>query len=215
MNYRQLCEQVDDSFHKLITEIIVREQPDSRAFGAYVEKMVKDRWIELCKTWGKAPNPHPGRRTIYDVSFTDKGHLVGIDIKSKDLDETRYSNGGICAVSNLLRFIVKEEGLLILSEFGYTISGAKVNFDYVASIPFHCLPEKIYRIENLGTGQLRLNYTLKEALPDVNWSRSRIEFCELFAKLCIGHYDKVSKVTRERRKAIEEFVESGYKKIKL
>ena len=215
MTPRPLCIQIDNSFRNLITETIVGEQPDSRAFGAYVEKMVKDRWIELCQSWDKSPNPHPGRRTIYDVSFTDKGHLVGIDIKSKDLDESRYSNGGICAVSNLLKLLVREKGLLVLSEFGYTISGGKVDFSYVASIPIHCLPEKIYRIENLGTGQVRLNYTLQEALPDVNWNRTRIEFFESFAKLCIDHYNRVSKVALKRRKAIEDFIKSGYTTIRL
>lgn len=187
---RNLCNRVNTSFCNLIEESVVTEQPDSRAFGAYVEKYIKDKWETLCAEWGTAPQPHPGRRTIYDVSFLRSGQIVGLDIKSKDLDTTRYSDGGICAISNLLRFLVREKAAFLLSEFGYKIEGGTVSFEYVKTAPFQCLPYDIYRIENLGTGQIRLNYTIKEARTSIDWNRSNEEFFKHFAQLCLNHYIK-------------------------
>lgn len=212
---RNLCNRVNTSFRTLIEESVVTEQPDSRAFGAYVEKYIKDKWVTLCAEWGTTPQPHPGRRTIYDVSFLRNGQIVGLDIKSKDLDSRRYSDGGICAISNLLRFLVRDRAAFLLSEFGYKIEDGTVSFEYVKTAPFQCLPYDIYRIENLGTGQLRLNYTIEQAWQDIEWNRSNEQFFAQFAQLCLQHYKRVSGVANKRYKAIEEFIESEFTEIRL
>ena len=215
MNLQNFYRQTDKSFEQLISNTVMKEQPDSRAFGAYVEKLIKDNWQNLCKEWGAIPQEHPGRRTIYDVNCIVENEKIGFDIKSKDLDTTRYADGGICAVGNLLKYMVRNNASLILSEFGYMIKNNSVVFDYVVSIPFHLLPEDTYRIENLGTGQLRLNYTLKKSYQDVSWNRTKTSFYEIFSKLCLKHYSKVSEVAEKRRKAIEWFIKSGYKEINI
>jgi hypothetical protein len=212
---RALCGKVNNSFSHLIQQRVVVEQPDSRAFGAYVEKRIKDEWKSLCLEWGTIYRPHPGRRTIYDVSFEFRDQVVGLDIKSKDLDSTRYSDGGICAISNLLRFLVRENSTFLLSEFGYKIDTGDVSFAYVKTAPFQCLPFDIYRIENLGTGQIRLNYTIEEAWNKIEWDRTNEEFFKHFSQLCLAHYQRVAGDAKKRYKAIEAFIKSGFTEVKL
>jgi hypothetical protein len=212
---RNLCDKVSASFRRLIERSVVTEQPDSRAFGAYVEKYIKDNWESLCVEWGTTPRPHPGRRTIYDVSFVHNGQMIGLDVKSKDLDARRYSDGGICAIGNLLRFLVRDKAAFLLSEFGYRIQDGGVSFVYVRTAPLQCLPFGIYRIENLGTGQIRLNYTVEEAWSHIDWNRSNDQFFRRFAQLCLDHYRRVAGDANKRYKAIEAFVESGFTEIRL
>lgn len=212
---KNVCHMVNDSFNSLVQQKVVVEQPDSRAFGAYVEKLIKDEWESLCLAWGTTYRAHPGRRTIYDISFEDRNQIVGIDIKSKDLDSTRYSDGGICAISNLLRFLVREEGAFLLSEFGYKIDDGDVSFTYVKTAPFQCLPFDMYRIENLGTGQIRLNYTIEKAWTKIEWGRTNEKFFKHFSQLCLTHYQRVAGDANKRYKSIEAFINSGFTEIKL
>jgi hypothetical protein len=149
------------------------------------------------------------------VSFEHHNQVVGIDIKSKDLDTTRYSDGGICAISNLLRYLVRENGAFLLSEFGYHIDGGDVKFAYVKTAPFQCLPFDIYRIENLGTGQIRLNYTIEEAWDGIEWDRTNKRFFKNFSQLCLEHYKRVAGDANKRYKAIEGFIDSDYTEVRL
>ncbi len=212
---KSVCANINSSFNHLLGERVMAEQPDSRAFGAYVEKLIKDEWESLCLQWGTSPRPHPGRRTIYDVSFESGSQIIGIDIKSKDLDTTRYSDGGICSISNLLRFLVRQKGAFLLSEFGYKISRGDVSFEYVKTAPLQCLPLDIYRIENLGTGQVRLNETIEQAWNRIEWDRTEKNFLKHFSVLCLDHYRKVAGVANKRYRKIETFIDSGFTEINL
>ena len=54
--------------------------------------------------------------------------------------------------------------------------------------PFHCLPDNVYRIENPGTGQVRLNYTINQVWSEINWERTYYELFEIFCELAIIHH---------------------------
>ena len=61
----------------------------------------------------------PGRRTIYDFGLLAEGQTIGIDVKTKDLDSKSYSDGGICAVGNLLKCLSNDNGQFLITEFGH------------------------------------------------------------------------------------------------
>ena len=209
------CAGIDTTLAEFVRDGDYPEQPDARAFGGFVEKAVLDAWSEFCDRWDVSPRDHPGRRTIYDASFVEDGCVVGVDFRTKDLADDRYSDGGVCAVANLLRWMVRERGILIIAEFGYTIVDGVAEFSYVASAPVHALPLETYRIENLGTGQLRLNQTIKQSLPDIQWKRTPEEFFASFAPTCIAHYETVRERAASRIEAVEAFIESGFTSITL
>lgn len=100
--------ELDTALGRLLRERTFPEQPDSRAFGASIEDAVVPAWPEVCAAIGVDPLPRPGRRTIYDAALLMDGTLVGVDIRTKDLASGRYSDGGVCAVGNLLRWMVRE-----------------------------------------------------------------------------------------------------------
>ncbi|MCB5262539.1 MAG: hypothetical protein LHW64_03085 [Candidatus Cloacimonetes bacterium] len=105
--------------------------------------------------------------------------LFGFDVKTKDLDSTRYSDGGVCAIGNLLKFMANDKGVFVIVEFGHNKSTAKNNArdsEYIRVAPFHTLPKDMYRIENLGTGQIRLNYTVNQVWDEIDWNRSDNDF---------------------------------------
>lgn len=184
------------------------ERPDSRALGAYVEKRIRESWPNICRALGGRSLPFPGRRSIYDAAVELHNTLIGIDVKSKDLDERRYADGGICSVDNLLRFMVHRKAILIVVEIGYRVEKGQVNVQYERAAPIHCLPSDIYRIENLGTGQVRLNYAVDDA--QIEWSRTASEFFKVFSELSMTHYKKVATVATQRRGKIQRFVDSGF-----
>jgi hypothetical protein len=212
---RELCQTIDETLTEFIGMRDIAQQPDARAFGGYVEAAVLASWPDLCVVWCVAPLAHPGRRTIYDASFKAGDLVVGVDFRTKDLAKGRYSDGGICAVGNLLRWMVKERSTLLVTEFGYTIDDEIAAFAYVATAPIHALPSETYRIENLGTGQLRLNASVRDILPTVAWDRTAEEFFEAFSGLCLTHYDRVRVGAAVRLAAVEDFVASGYTRISL
>jgi hypothetical protein len=69
------------------------------------------------------------------------------------------------------------------------------------------------RIENLGTGQVRLERSLHDA--ELSWDCAPEDFLALFAPLCLAHYHRVAKVAQRRAEAIERFIESGYRSLGL
>jgi hypothetical protein len=212
---KEIAAAIDGSLMTLVTRAAVPEQPDARAFGAAVEKAVLSQWVELCRAWGVTALPTPGKRTIYDAGFVCDSGPVGVDFRTKDLCEGRYSDGGICAVANLLRWMVRDGATLLVTEFGYTVENGFANFAYVASALLHTLPFDVYRLANLGTGQLRLARSIRESLPEAARDRPPAEFFAFFSSLCVGHYERVRDDAIARIRAIEGFADSGFSSIAL
>jgi hypothetical protein len=143
--------------------------------------------------------------------------MWGFDVKTKDLDSMRYSDGGVCAVGNLLKFLANDQGVFAIVEFGHTLSNAKGGRDieYIRVAPFHILPEDAFRIENLGTGQVRLNYTLNQVWDEIQWDKTLESFYRGFCSLAITHYKRVKADAEKRIRSIEVFIENGYKNFKF
>ncbi len=134
-------------------------------------------------------------------------------MKTKDLDSTRYSDGGICAVGNLLKFLANDKGTFLITEFGHNKLSTRGNtrdIEYIRVAPFIMLPQNAYRIENLGTGQVRLNYTVNQVWDEIAWDRDLKDFYDLFVDLAITHYRRVSSDAIKRISALEEFRNNGY-----
>jgi len=187
---------------------------DSRAFGAMIEKKIAEGWIEICEKLGYSPLPRPGRRTIFDFAFNLENTTVGIDVKTKDLDSTRYSDGGICAVGNLLKYLANDKAVFLIAEFGHNRSSEKSalrDIEYIRVAPFTLLPSNAYRIENLGTGQVRLNYTINQVWDEIEWNRDMKGFYDRFTELAILHYQRVGRDAQRRLATIKEFRENGYR----
>jgi hypothetical protein len=220
MNLRDTSQKLETEFSKLFEELRsgIAAREDSRAFGAMVEHRIKKNWRSICLKCGVAPMPIPGKKTVYDFGFKIDGRIVGVDAKTKDLDSKKYSDGGICSVRNLLKFLVNDKGQFIIAEFGHKLSiksAKKRDLEYVRVVPFTMLPAKAYRIENLGTGQLRLDCTINEVWDEIEWSRNIKEFYNLFAELAIKHYQKVGKVAQQRLKSMRAFQQSNHAQFKL
>ena len=206
-----LGDKLSTLFEEVRSGIAARE--DSRAFGAMVEKRIADNWAGICRDLGYSPLSRPGRRTIFDFAFLREDTTVGIDVKTKDLDKRSYSDGGICAVGNLLKYLANDRGAFLIAEFGHTESSEKSgarDIEYIRVAPFTFLPVDAYRIENLGTGQVRLNYTLNQVWDEIEWDRDMKEFYDNFTELAIRHYERVGRDARKRIDAINKFRENGY-----
>jgi hypothetical protein len=170
--------------------------------------------IKLCAEWGVEPGARPGRRTIYDACFLRNGAFVGIDFTTKDLNDERYADGGVCSVGNLLRFLgPRDDATLIVAEFGYKIENDDVRFVHVAAAPIHCLSPEILRIENLGTGQVRLDESL--STTQIRWNQSKGDFFAGFCPRCLLHYERVQVRAEERAAAIQAFVDSHFEELRL
>lgn len=215
INFKELSQKVQTEVEKLFGEYQsgISEREDSRAFGASIESKIKTNWSNICHTLGYEEVPIPGRRTIFDFAFRASDTLIGFDIKTKDLDKQRYSDGGVCAVENLLKYLANDRGVFMIIEFGHYQAKEGLNLrdlEYIRVAPFHTLPPDTYRIENLGTGQVRLNYTLNESWKELKWDRSYNDFFEIFCDLAIKHYERVGRVAEQRKNAIIEFKKNGY-----
>ena len=178
-----------------------------------IERRIGDNWNAICERLGFEPVPLPGRRSIFDFGFKFEGQIIGIDIKTKDLDETSYSDGGICAVGNLLKFLANDKGTFLIVEFGHNKAAEKTearDIEYIRVAPFIMLPANCYRIENLGTGQVRLNYTLHQVWEEIEWERSVNDFYQIFIDLAILHYKRVTRDAEKRIKALELFRNEGF-----
>lgn len=183
-NIRKIELEIETLFEELRSGISARE--DSRAFGAMIEKRITENWNKVCSNLGYQAIDIPGRRTIFDFACNIENKLFGFDVKTKDLDSTRYSDGGVCAVGNLLKFLANDKGVFMIVEFGHdksTTKNSSRDIEYIRVAPFHCLPENTYRIENLGTGQVRLNYTINQVWDEIDWNRSYSDFFDIFANL--------------------------------
>lgn len=215
MNYEQISQNIEDKVSELFSELRsgISEREDSRAFGAMIEKRITQNWPTICKELGYEPLGIPGRRTIFDFACKVEGKLFGFDVKTKDLDTTSYSDGGVCAVGNLLKYMANDKGIFVIVEFGHNKSGVKNesrDIEYIRIAPFHTLPSNCYRIENLGTGQVRLNYTVNQVWDEIEWDRSYPEFFDIFCELALTHYTRVKSDADKRIQSIHDFKKNNY-----
>ncbi len=220
MNLRDLCQTLETELSKLFEELRsgIAAREDSRAFGAMIEHRITQNWNSICTSQGFLPVDLPGRRTIFDFGFKVDDRIVGIDVKTKDLDTTKYSDGGICAVGNLLKFLANDHGHFIIAEFGHNLSSAHTgtrDLEYIRVAPFIFLPVNAYRIENLGTGQVRLNYTINQVWDEIEWDRDTKKFYDYFTDLAMKHYERVGRDAAKRAEAIREFRKNGYTKFQF
>ena len=216
MELKRVSAELEEKLSELFVELRsgISEREDSRSFGAMIEKRITDNWNHICSELGYTALDRPGRRTIFDFAFQEAESLVGIDVKTKDLDSARYSDGGICAIGNLLKFLVNDHGNFLIAEIGHNQSSERNDrrdIEYIRVAPFILLPQNAYRIENLGTGQVRLNYTINQLWDEIVWDRDIIRFYDLFVDLAIQHYRRVGRDAMKRIAALEEFRKNGYK----
>ena len=210
--FESLAGELDKLFVDLKSGITARE--DSRAFGAMIEKQITDNWDDICRKVGSESVPTPGRRTIYDFASKHGGQFFGFDVKTKDLDSNKYSDGGVCAVGNLLKFLANDRAVFVVVEFGHNkaVSDKSLrDLEYIKLAPFHSLPSDTYRIENLGTGQVRLNYSINQIFDEICWERSLNEFFDIFVDLTIKHYERVGRDAQNRIAAMKRFRDGGYR----
>lgn len=220
MNFKSLSLQIENKictlFDELQSGIVQRE--DSRAFGAMIETKIKENWAKICADLSYQPIEIPGRRTIFDFACKADGRLCGFDIKTKDLDSNKYSDGGVCAIGNLLKYMANDKGVFFIVEFGHNKSHEKNDIrdlEYIRVAPLHTLPQDAYRIENLGTGQVRLNYTVNQMWSEIEWDRSYPNFFEMFCELALIHYKRVKSDAEKRIQSIAAFKESNYECFKF
>lgn len=215
MNHRAISEQFEAEISALFEELRsgIAEREDSRAFGAMIERKITQNWTLLCEKLNYEPVKIPGRRTIFDFACKIDGTLFGFDVKTKDLDTTKYSDGGVCAVGNLLKYLANDKGVFVIVEFGHNKSSDKSDardLEYIRVAPFHTLPKDCYRIENLGTGQVRLNYTVNQVWEEIDWERPYNVFFDIFCDLALTHYRRVKADADARIKSIEDFKKNDY-----
>lgn len=220
MDLKEICANLNGSLIELFDEVrsglIARE--DSRAFGAMVEHRIEATWPAICSRHGYAALTRPGRRTIFDFAFTAGDVTVGLDVKTKDLDSAKYSDGGICAVGNLLKFLANDRGIFLIAEFGHNQAASTSearDIEYIKVAPFTQLPSTAYRIENLGTGQVRLNYSINQIWEEIDWDADANVFYEHFTDLAILHYERVGRDAQKRADAMRKFRADGFSRFQF
>ena len=216
----KICIAIRDRIQNLFSELEsgLSEREDSRAFGGMIQKRITTSWAKICSGLGFTALPLPGAKTIFDFACEVEGVKYGIDLKTKDLDKNRYSDGGVCAVGNLLKFMANDKGVFLIAEFGHTLSDPDSgirDIEYIHVAPFHCLPASAYRIENLGTGQVRLNYSINQVWDEIEWDRTPKDFFDIFTELAIAHYERVGRDAATRMQSMIEFRKAGYAKFKF
>lgn len=212
---RDFCIAVDMELEALFADLSsgISAREDSRAFGAMIERRIADNWVTVCSKLGAEAVAAAGRRTIYDFACRFEGRFYGFDVKTKDLDSSRYSDGGVCAVGNLLKFLANDSGVFTVIEFGHNAAREGTDLrdlEYIKVAPFHLLPSNAYRIENLGTGQVRLNYSINQLMDELDWDRSISNFFDIFTDLAISHYERVGRDAIKRADSMRRFRASGY-----
>ncbi len=217
MHIKDFCIAMDEQLEALFVDLCsgISAREDSRAFGAMIERRITDGWVDICGNLGAEAVNAPGRRTIYDFACRFKDVFYGFDVKTKDLDSTRYSDGGVCAVGNLLKFLANDAGVFTVVEFGHNVAKEGTDLrdlEYIKVAPFHLLPSNAYRIENLGTGQVRLNYSINQLMDEVDWDRSLSAFFDIFTDLAISHYERVGRDAIKRADAMRKFRAARYAK---
>ncbi len=114
----------------------------------------------------------------------------------------------------MLKFLANDNGVFLIAEFGHnklSINSEKRDLVYIRVVPFILFPNDAYRIENLGTGQIRLNYTVNQVWEEIDWERNITDFYDMFIDLAIQHYRRVSSDALKRIAALEAFRANGYK----
>jgi hypothetical protein len=109
--------------------------------------------------------------------------------------------------------MANDRGIFMIVEFGHNKSTSKNqgrDIEYIRIAPFHTLPKDTYRIENLGTGQVRLNYTLNQIWDEITWKRPYSDFFDIFCDLAVTHYTRVKADADKRIKSIEQFKATNY-----
>ncbi|MBI5485887.1 MAG: hypothetical protein HY905_01000 [Deltaproteobacteria bacterium] len=215
---KRLCETIqNEAAVRLRDHGGIDAREDSRAFGALIERRIVDAWPAICRTHAWTPEDRPGRRTIYDVSCIVGGRRFGLDVKTTDTDGGKYTDGGVCSVDNLLRFLAGKDadatGVLVVLEVTHARVDRRVNRREIASVvaaPLHALPMDVIRIENLGTGQVRLDRRVREVIPEIDWERPSRDFLQEFVELAKLHYAQVGEVAARRRAHLDEFAKGGY-----
>jgi hypothetical protein len=220
MDYKKISEEIQLEIEKLFQSLNsgISAREDSRAFGAMIEKHITENWLKVCSDLGYHSIDIPGKRTIYDFACKIENKLFGFDVKTKDLDSTSYSDGGVCAIGNLFKFLANDHGVFMIVEFGHEKSNSKQNardIKYIRVAPFHCLPEKTYRIENLGTGQIRLNNTINQVSDEIDWNRNYSDFFHIFCNLAVSHYNRVKSDAEKRITSIEQFNNRGHQNFRF
>ena len=216
----QTTQQFVNSLHVELTNLFsdaqsdISAREDSRAFGAMIEQKIANHWESICMKIEGESVPRPGRRTICDFGVLYNGKLFGIDVKTKDLNFEKYSDGGVCSIDNLLKFLVNNHTVFIVIEVGHNQSSSEFqlrDLSYIKVAPFHLLPKDIYRIENLGTGQVRLNCDISQIYDKIEWDRSLEQFLDIFVETAISHYENVSQKSQERIDKMRRFQNEDYK----
>ena len=118
----------------------------------------------------------------------------------------------------MLKFLANDRGQFIIAEFGHNQSSATSDardLEYIRVAPFTALPVNAYRIENLGTGQVRLNYTINQVWEEIEWDRDMTKFYDYFTDLAIKHYQRVGRDALKRAESIEAFRKNGYAKFQF
>ena len=215
MSIRHYISNVTTEFENLFadTSSAMDAREDSRAFGAMIERRITDNWRDICNRTKSNYVSHPGRRTIYDFASCHNNSFYGFDVKTKDLDSDRYSDGGVCSVANLLRFLANEKAIFVVAEFGHhkvQHNASLRELDYIKLAPLHLLPAEIYRIENLGMGQVRLNNDINSVFDKIEWGRPINKFFDIFVDLAIEHYERVGKTAKQRADNMKRFRDAGY-----
>lgn len=142
--------------------------------------------------------------------------LIGLDVKTKDLDGKAYSDGGVCSVDNLIQFLVRDRAILLLAEIAHQSDGNRGRrVAEVRVVPLHLLPASDIRIENLGTGQVRLNRPLHTLWPQIDWNQTVPDFLNIFTDLAIAHFMHVGEVAGQRVEAMRAFRAGGYRRLVL
>jgi len=209
----RLYQKLSKIIFNTLKNLRIARRPDSRAIGAEIEDEIKNRWKDIVDKIGGI-NPEFDRervRTIYDMGFDYKNQFYGVDIKSIDVNRG-FTSGGVCAVKNLLDFMVNKKNIFVVCEVGYSTNKKRVIIKYIKVVPFHFIPIDNIHIENLGTGQIQF----KESLNSLDIKPiSKEVFYENFSRLAVSHYKKVRSVAFERLSSIENFIDSGYKTFKM
>ena len=119
-------------------------------------------------------------------------------------------------MGNLLRFLVNERGIFLIGEIAHAdAASGKRLLKVVRVAPLHLMPTACLRIENLGTGQVRLDTTGHDPWTEIHWNRPLVAFLDAFTTLAIDHYAHVETVAGQRKQAMEAFRASGFSRLQL
>ncbi|MCY3999584.1 MAG: hypothetical protein OXF84_02085 [Bacteroidetes bacterium] len=181
MMIREFINQIEYEVNTLFNDYSdgLKAREDSRAFGAMIEQRIRDNWESICINVHADHVKNPGKRTIYDFACRYNNIFFGFDPKTKDLDTDKYSDGGVCSVGNLMQFLANDRSIFVVIEFGHHEAPENKSLrdlNYIKVAPLHLLPANSLRIENLGTGQVRLNDTIAQVYPEINWDQTLDDF---------------------------------------